>query len=185
MAFDLAFTTQDYDQGKSILIVDASTDWASVPAVDSVTFTISSMYSEVVLGTTPNFNVTVTVPIGTTAFAEGFQYEIKNTDFGFSSTEIIYNSIYTIKMDLYNLGVQVAGAGNTYTSNEVFYYDAMNLRDTFIAELAAYDTDLNNKQIEYSNWLDFLVTSIESNTTFGNSSAIYYLFDTFTNLSEE
>jgi hypothetical protein len=88
-------------------------------------------------------------------------------------------------MDLYNLGVQVAGAGNTYTSNEVFYYDAMNLRDTFIAELAAYDTDLNNKQIEYSNWLDFLVTSIESNTTFGNSSAIYYLFDTFTNLSEE
>lgn len=179
MAFELSFLTEDYDEGKSILIIDNSTDWASVAAVDSVTFTISSMYSGVVIGTTPLYTATVTVPIGT--FVEGFQYEITGAQiFGSGYISSIPNGIYTIKMDLYNGAALV----DSFTSNEVLYYDAMALRDSFIAELASYDTNLSNKQMEYANWLDFLVTSIESNAVLGNSSAIYYTFDTFNNISE-
>lgn len=181
MAFELAFTTEDYNEGKSLLIVDACTDWASVPAVDSVTFTISSMYSEVVIGDDPLYTATVTVPIATVAFEEGFQYELTGAQiFGVGYDDTIPNSIYTIKMDLYN----GASLEDTVTQNEVFYYDAMVLRDSFIAELAAYDTDLTNKQMEYANWLDFLVTGIEANATFGNTSAIYFIYDTFNNISE-
>jgi len=184
MAFDLKFTTTDYNQGKSILITDLSTDWANVPAVDSVTFTISSMYSSVVVGVSPTYSVTITVPIGTTPFAEDFQYEITGTQlFGTGYISTIPNSIYTITMDLYNGGIKVTGTDNTYTSNEVFYYDALYVRDKFISELASYDSNITNKQMEYANWLDFLILTIESNTTVGNSSAIYYVFDTFTNLS--
>lgn len=83
-------------------------------------------------------------------------------------------------MDIYN-GVTLQ---DTVTSNEVVYFNATSLRDNFIAELASYDTDLTNKQMEYANWLDFLVTGIESNAIVGNSSAIYYIFDTFNNISE-
>lgn len=181
MAFELSFITEDYNEGKSLLIVDDSTDWASVPVVDSVTFTISSMYDGVVIGTTPLFTATVTVPIGVISFVEGFQYELTGEQiFGVGHTDIIPNSIYTIKMDLYNIGAVV----DTFTSNEVFYYDAMLLRDTFVAELASYDTDITNKQMEYANWLDFLVTGIEANATLGNTSAIYFIFDTLNNISE-
>jgi len=181
MAFELEFLTEDYDEGKSILIIDNSTDWANVPAVDSVTFTISSLYSGVVIGTTPLFTATITVPIGVTPFIEGFQYEITGAQiFGSGYTSTIPNGIYSIKMDLYNTGVLV----DTVTSNEVFYYDAMALRDAFIAELASYNTNLTNKQMEYANWLDFLVTAIESNAILGNSSAIYFIFDAFNNISE-
>ena len=74
MAFDLAFSTQDYDQGKSILIIDDSSDWANVPTVDSVTFTITSLYDGVVL------DEEVIVPIATVLFKSGFQYEIKNLE---------------------------------------------------------------------------------------------------------
>lgn len=181
MAFELAFTTEDYDEGKSLLIVDACTDWASVPAVDSVTFTISSMYSEVVIGDDPLYTATVTVPIATVAFEEGFQYELTGAQiFGVGYDDTIPNSIYTIKMDLYNGAALV----DSFTSNEVLYYDAMSLRDLFIAELASYDTNLTNKQMEYANWLDFLVTAIEANAILGNSSAIYFIFDAFNNISE-
>lgn len=180
MAFELAFTTIDYDEGKSILIQDACTDWASVPTVDSVTFTISSLYSEVVLGTSPSYNVVITVPVGTTAFEEGFQYEITGVQlFGAGYTDTIPDSIYSITMDIYN-GVTLQ---DTVTSNEVVYFNATSLRDNFIAELASYDTDLTNKQMEYANWLDFLVTGIESNAIAGNSSAIYYIFDTLSSIS--
>ena len=178
MAFALAFTTQDYDQGKSILIIDNSTDWANVPTVDSVTFTITSLYDGV------DIDEEIIVPIITTAFEEGFQYEIKNTDLGLSSSDTIDDSIYRITMDLYNLGVQLSGTGNTHTSDEIVYYNAKEVRDSFLAEIAAYINDVTNKEIEYANWLDFLITSIEANAQYGNSSAIYYIFDIFQNISE-
>lgn len=180
MAWELSFTTEDYNEGKSILVKDNCTDWASVPTVDSVTFTITSMYSEVLVGTSPSYTATVTVPIGTVAFAEDFEYELTGVQlFGAGYDETIPNSIYTITMDIYN----GASLEDTVTSNEVFYYDAMYLRDSFIAELASYDTDLTNKQMEYANWLDFLVTGIESNAVFGNTSAIYFIYDTLSSIS--
>lgn len=180
MAFVLSFTTEDYDQGKSILIKDDCSDWTSVPTVDSVTFTITSLYSEVVLGTSPSYSVTITVPTSTTAFEEGFEYEITGAQlFGAGYVDTIPDSIYSIKMDIYN-GVTLE---DTVTSSEVVYFNATKLRDDFIAELAAYNTELSNKQMEYANWLDFLVTGIESNAILGNSSAIYYIFDTFNNIS--
>lgn len=178
MAFDLAFSTQDYDQGKSILIIDDSSDWVNVPTVDSVTFTITSLYDGVVL------DEEVIVPIATVLFESGFQYEIKNTDLGLSISDTISDSIYRITMDLYNLGSQVAGSGNTYTSDEIVYYNAKEIRDSFLAEIASYIDDVTNKQIEYANWLDFLIVSIEANAQYGNSSAIYYIFDIFKNISE-
>lgn len=179
MSFTLAFTTQDYDQGKSILIIDNSTDWATVPTVDSVTFTITSLYDGVVL------DEEVTVPIATVLFEEGFQYEIKNTDLGLSVSDTISDSIYRITMDLYNLGSQVAGSGNTYTSDEIVYYNAKEIRDSFLAEIASYINDVTNKEIEYANWLDFLIISIEANAQYGNASAIYYLLDVFSNISSQ
>ena len=178
MAFTLSFNTQDYDQGKSILIIDNSSDWANVPAVDSVTFTITSLYDGV------EIDEEITVPIATTLFEEGFQYEIKNTDLGLSSSDTIPDSIYRITMDLYNLGSQLTGSGNTSTSDEIVYYNAKEVRDSFLAEIAAYINDVTNKEIEYANWLDFLITSIEANAQYGNSSSIYYIFDIFQNISE-
>lgn len=82
-------------------------------------------------------------------------------------------------MDIYN-GVTLE---DTVTSSEVVYFNATKLRDDFIAELASYNTTLNNKQMEYANWLDFLVTGIEANAILGNSSAIYFIFDTFNSIS--
>ena len=179
MSFTLAFTTQDYDQGKSILIIDNSTDWANVPTVDSVTFTVLSLYDGVVM------DEEITVPVSTTLFEEGFQYEIKNTDLGLSSSDTIDDSIYRITMDLYNVGSQLIGSGNTWTSDEIVYYNAKEVRDSFLAEIAAYVDDVTNKEIEYANWLDFLITSIEANAQYGNSSAIYYILDVFSNISSQ
>jgi len=86
-------------------------------------------------------------------------------------------------MTIQDVGGTLAGATNTYTSDEVVYYNAEFLRDNFIASQASYIDSVYNKDMDYANWLDFLVTSIEANAVSGNSSAIYYLFDIFDRLS--
>jgi len=180
MAFDLLFSTEDYNQGESILINDESTDWANVPAgVLSASFSITSMYDGVVLDPTP---FTKTVLVSTTPFVEGFSYEITAVELGFGSGETIPDSIYTIVMTINDVGGVIVGAGNTHTSNEVVYYNAMYTRDNFIATKAAYLDEVYNKDMDYANWLDFLVTSIESNAVVGNTSAIFYIFDIFERL---
>lgn len=182
MAFDLAFSTEDYNQGMSILIVDESTDWGNVPGgVVSVTFTITSLYSGTVMNPA---TFTKTVLTSTTAFEEGFQYEITAGELGFTYNEPIPDSIYTIVMVINDINGPIAGAGNTYTSNEVVYYNAMYTRDNFIANKAAYIDDVYAKDMDYANWLDFLVVGIESNAVVGNTSAIYYIFDIFQRLNE-
>jgi hypothetical protein len=176
MAFSLGFETQDYNQGKSILVVDTSTDWANVPvAVTYVTFTITSLYPDVTLVTTP---VVVTVLNSTVAFQAGFQYEITGVElFGAGYVDTVQDNIYDIKMEIYNISGKILTAGCNYESDEVFYYNASYLRDNFIVSKASYTNDIHDKDIEYANWLDFMVTSIESNATYGNTSAIYYAFD--------
>lgn len=168
MAFVLKFVTEDYDQGKSIMIIDAST--GSFPAISAVTYTITSLYAGTVL--TP----TTAVKTITVSLVAGFQHEITNTDLGFASTDTIPNGVYHIVMT-------VTGTADTYTSDEVVYYDAIAIRDNFISEKASYIDDVYNKDMDYANWLDFLVTSIESNALSGNSSAVYYVFDVFDRLS--
>lgn len=180
MAFALKFSTNDYNQGKSLLINDESTDWANVPGgILSARFTITSLYTGVVLSVSP---VVKTVLVGTTPFVEGFSYEITNIDLGFSATDTISDSIYQIVMNILDVGGVVVGSANTYTSNEVVYYNAMYTRDNFIATKAAYLDTVYNKDMDYANWLDFLVTGIESNAVVGNTSAIYYTFDIFKRL---
>jgi hypothetical protein len=182
MAFSLAFTTTDYDQGRSIIINDASTDWANVPVgVVSATFSFTSLYTGVTLTPVP---LVITVPIGTEPFVAGFSYEIKNTQLGFAATDTIPDSIYRIKMEISNGGGIIPGAGNTYTSEEVCYYNALAVRNKYIAEVASYVDKVYTKQQEYANWLDFLCTSIEANALTGNSSGIYYTFDIFSRLDE-
>jgi hypothetical protein len=175
MAFQLQFSTTDYNQGKSLLINDESTDWANVPgSILSASFTITSLYTGVVLSTSPTI---ITILVSVVPFVEGFSYEIKNTDLGFGVTDTIEDSIYQIVMNINDAGGVVVGSGNTYTSNEVVYYNAMYTRDNFIATKAAYLDTVYNKDMDYANWLDFLVTGIESNAIVGNTSAIYYIFD--------
>lgn len=183
MAFSLIFTTTDYDQGKSMLINDASTDWPNVPApVTGVRFSFTSLYSGVVLTPVPKV---IDVLIGVTPFVAGFSYEIKNTDLGFGVDETIPDSIYRIKMEILDGGgVPYAGAGNTYTSDEVSYYNALAVRNQYISTLTAYVDKVYTQQQEYANWLDFLCTSIEAHAMSGNSSGIYYIFDIFQRLDE-
>jgi len=170
MAFSLAFTTTDYDQGKSILIEDASTGtpW---PTLTAATFTITSLYTGTVLPVSP------VVKTYTQTIAAGFSLELKNTDLGFAIDDTIPDSVYNIVMT-------VTGSADTYTSEEVVYYNAMYTRDNFISTKAAYIDDVYNKDQDYANWLDFLITAIESNAVSGNSSAIYYIFDIFGRLNE-
>jgi hypothetical protein len=165
MAFSLAFSTTDYDQGKSILIQDASTG-SPFPAMATYTLTVESKYSGVTLAL-------VTLSGG--VLASGFSIEVKNTDLGFAATDTIPDSVYEM--------ILTFNTSETYTSEEVVYYNAMYTRDSFIASKAAYIDDVYNKDQDYANWLDFLVTSIESNAVVGNSSAIYYVFDIFSRLN--
>jgi hypothetical protein len=170
MAFTLLFTTTDHNNGKSLLIEDASTG-TPFPTLTAATFVITSLYNGVVLtGTTITKTFTQTI-------ASGFSLEIKNTDLGFADSDTIPDSIY-------NIAMSVTGSSDTYTSQEVVYYNAKYTRDNFIAEKAAYIDDVYNKDIDYANWLDFLVTSIEANSVSGNSSAIYYIMDIFGKLND-
>jgi hypothetical protein len=170
MAFVLQFSTVDHNQGMSILIEDASTG-TPFPTLTAATFVITSLYSgTVITGTTVTKTFTQTI-------ASGFSLEITNTDLGFASADPIPDSIYHIIMT-------VTGSTDTYTSDEVVYYNAKYVRDNFISEKAAYIDDVYSKDIDYANWLDFLITSIEANTVSGNSSAIYYIFNVFHNLDD-
>jgi predicted Zn-dependent peptidase len=181
MSFQLAFNTTDYNQGKSILVQDSSSDWGSAPAnIVSVTFTITSLYNGVVLDPNP---MTVVILDSTESFSQGFQYEITSYDFGFDDTSTVPDSIYNIVMTIQDINGTLGGPTNTYTSDEVVYYNAEFLRDNFIASQAVYIDSVYNKDMDYANWLDFLVTSIEANATSGNSTAIFYLFDIFDRLS--
>ena len=181
MSFQLGFITSDYNQGKSILIKDASTDWADVPGgIVSVTFAFTSLYSNVVL--VPS-TIDVTILVGTSPFEEGFQYEVTSVDLGFDAEDTIPDGIYDIVMTISDPGGTVSGDNNTYESDEVVYYNAQFVRDNFIASKASYLDSVYNKDMDYANWLDFLITSIEANANNGNSSAIYYIFDIFNRLS--
>ena len=165
MAFSLAFTTTDYDQGKSILVQDASTG-APFPAMATYTLAITSLYSGVTLAT-------VTLSGG--ALTSGFSIEVKNTDLGFPVDDPIPDSIYEI--------ILTFNTTETYTSEEVVYYNACYTRDNFIATKAAYLDEVYNKDQDYANWLDILITGIEANAINGNSSAVYYIFDVFSRLN--
>jgi hypothetical protein len=170
MAFTLLFTTTDHNNGKSLLIEDASTG-TPFPTLTAATFVITSLYTGTVLtGTTVTKTFTQTI-------ASGFSLEITNTDLGFAAADTIPDSIYHIIMT-------VTGSSDTYTSDEVVYYNAKYTRDNFIAEKAAYIDEVYDKDMDYANWLDFLITSIEANTVSGNSSALYYIFDIFYNLDD-
>lgn len=166
MAFSLAFTTTDYDQGKSILVQDASTG-TPFPTVTASRLVVTSLYSGVTLAAT-------TIDYAG-AIVSGFSLEIKNTDLGFAATDTIPDSVYRIVMT-------VTGSADTYTNDEVVYYNACYTRDNFIATKAAYIDDVYNKDQDYANWLDMLVTGIEANAISGNSSAVYYIFDVFDRL---
>lgn len=171
-SFSLAFTSTDYNQGKSIMIIDASTgDFPSAPVITAITYTITSLYVGTVLApTTATKTFTATL-------AAGFQHEITNVDLGFASTDTIPDSVYKI------IATCTGGASETYTSEEVVYYNARVVRDTFISDRAAYIDDVHNQDMDYANWLDFLITSIEANAVSGNGSALYYIFDIFGRLS--
>jgi len=181
MAFALAFTTADYDQGRSILINDASTDWANVPAgVVSATFSFTSLYDGVTLSPVPRV---ITILVGVEPFIAGFSYEITNVALGLNAADPIPDSIYQIKMQISNGGGIIAGPGNIFTSDEVCYFNSIAFRSKYIAEIAKC-TKVYNKNQEYANWLDFLVTSIESNAMTGNSSGIYLAYDVFPSLND-
>lgn len=182
MAFELGFTTTDYDQGKSILVVDNSSDWSSMnKTVLTVRLTITSLYDKVELTTTSV--VKDIVITGTVVFEEGFEYEITGVDlFGANYDETIPNCIFQIAMTLYDAGGEITDTGYDSTSSEVFYYDALDTLDQYVARKAAYIDDINNSEKDMAIWLDFLITGIESNIRKGNTSAIYYIFDTFSAL---
>lgn len=167
MAFVLQFTTSDYDQGKSIMVTDASTG-TPFPTVTASRLVVTSLYSGVTLAaTTINY---------AGAIVSGFTLEIKNTDLGFGATETIPDSVYRIVMT-------VTGSADTYTSDEVVYYNACYTRDNYIATKATYIDEIYNKDQDYANWLDVLVTGIEANAIAGNSSAVYYILDVFSRLN--
>jgi len=165
MAFSLALTTTDYDQGKSILVQDASTG-TPFPGMATYTLAVTSLYTGVTLST-------VTLSGG--VLASGFSIEVKNTDLGFAATDTIPDSVYRM--------VLTFNTTETYTTDEVVYYNACYTRDNFIATKAAYIDNVYNKDQDYANWLDVLVTGIEANAISGNSSAVYYIFDIFSRLN--
>lgn len=183
MAFNLGFTTSDYDQGKSIMIYDNSTDWASQSeTVVTVRFEITSLYSGVVF-TPSTKTIDIAIDGVIVKFEEGFQYEITGPElFGLGYTDTVKDSIYRIKMSLFNGSGEILTSGYNYTSEEVFYFNAQRILDEYFARKANYIDDLDWEDKDYANWLDTLITTIESNTRFGNSSAIYYVFDIFANL---
>jgi len=165
MAFVLAFTTSDYDQGKSIMVTDASTG-TPFPAMATYTLAVTSLYSGVTLAT-------VTLAGG--VLASGFTIEVKNTDLGFAADDTIPDSVYRM--------VLTFNTTETYTSDEVVYYNACYTRDNYIATKASYLDEVYNKDQDYANWLDVLVTGIEANAISGNSSAVYYILDVFSRLN--
>lgn len=183
MAFVLGFTTTDADQGQTILVQDNSTDWSGQgETVVTVRLTIQSLYTGVDL-TTSTVTKDITIA-GAVTFEEGFEYEINAVDlFGASYDTSIPNSIYRITMTLYNVGGVISTSGYSYTSDEVYAYDAYAVRNTYISEKATYIDNVYAKDMDYANWLDFLIVSIEANTDYGNSSAIYYIFDIFKRLT--
>jgi hypothetical protein len=165
MAFSLAFSTSDYDQGRSIMVTDASTG-SPFPAMVTYTLTVTSIYSGVTLTTKTKSGGALT---------SGFTIEVKNTDLGYTATEVIPDSVYRM--------VLTFNTGETYTSDEVVYYTACYTRDNFLATNAAYIDDVYNKDQDYANWLDVLITGLEANAVAGNSSAVYYILDIFSRLN--
>jgi hypothetical protein len=169
MAFSLGFTTTDYNDGKSLLILDASTEWSAAPiGVTAMVFTITSLYTGTVLPVTPYIK---TVLVSSVPFQQNWQVEITAYELGFTSADAtVPDSIYSITMTL-------VGNTATYTSEEVVYYNTKNFRDMYVAEHASFLCKVYGPEIDYSNWLDFLVVNIEANSVAGNSSAIYWIFD--------
>jgi hypothetical protein len=185
MAFLLGFTTEAYNQGKSILIEDDSAYWNDqVNTITQVVFTITSLYSDAELTTDPVV-VTFDTSEDGNEFEVGFQYEITAQDlFGDSYVGTVKDSIYHIEMALYISGpTELTDDGYSYESDEVFYYNLMGFRDTYVATNLSYKDNIYERKIHHTNWLDFLVTTVESNTTYGNTSAIYYIFDVEERLS--
>jgi len=172
--FTLGFTTTDYNTGKSLLIIDASDEWSAAPiGVTAMVFTITSLYTGTVLPVTPYVK---TVLVGTVPFQQGWQVELTANELGFTGSDT------TVPDSIYRIAMTLVGAANTYTSEEVVYYNAKAIRDTYVAEEASLLCDIYAKEIDYANWLDFLIVNIEANSVAGNSSAIYWVFDIFKRL---
>jgi hypothetical protein len=165
------------------MVYDNSTDWASqLTVVVNVRFTITSLYDGADLTTTPTV---IDIPIDgvIVTFEEGFEYEITAAQlYGLGFTGTVKDSIYRIAMTLYDVGGVIATVGYNFTSDEVFYFNAQTVLDEYVAGKASYIDTMDWEDKDYANWLDTLITTIESNTRFGNSSAIYYVFDIFSRL---
>ena len=178
MAFQLRFTTRPSNEGKSLLIIDDSVDFASFTETTTRILIRISVVNDYIKLSSGGTEVAQIEKSFDGALARDFQYEILNTDLGFSESNPIPDAIYNITMELYNGNTMLTGSANTYNSKEVSYYNSELLKNnTFIDIANKCDIDIDNIELTEALFLASQVEGIFASSIFGDTGAIYNIFD--------
>ena len=107
---------------------------------------------------------------------DDFEIDITSQEM-FGSDIILPDCILNVKIDIANTAL------NTYTSVEVFYYNAWVTKSAVCYNAVNQIYDINSTEIKYACMVNMLYQGLLSDITVGNTSGIYEKLDIFNRLS--
>lgn len=176
MAAVFSFSTTTVGAGHTMRIYSTSTNWTGYMPGDATgaLLTVTSFIAgeAIFVGGATSFTKSLTAA----SLVGDFQIDITSLEM-FGTDMILPDCILNVKIDIAN------SALDTYTSVEVFYYNAWVLKSTVCYNAVNQIYDINSTEIKYACMVNILYQGLLSDIVVGNTSGIYEKLDIFNRLA--
>lgn len=176
MAAVFSFSTTTVGAGHTMRIYSTSTNWTDYMPGDATgaLLTVTSYISgeAIFAGGAASFTKSLTAA----SLVDDFTVDVTALEM-FGTDMIIPDCILNVKIDITNT------ATDTYTSVEVFYYNAWVMKSEVCYSAVNQIYDINSTEIKYASMVNMLYQGLLSDIVVGNTSGIYEKLDIFNRLS--
>lgn len=176
MAAVFSFSTTTVGAGHTMRIYSTSQNWTGyMPGTATgATLTVTSFIAgeAIFAGGATSFVKSLTAA----SLVDDFQIDITSQEM-FGTDMILPDCILNVKIDIANVAL------DTYTSVEVFYYNAWLTKSTVCYNAVNQIYDINSTEIKYACMVNVLYQGLLSDIVVGNTSGIYEKLDIFNRLA--
>lgn len=175
MAATFSFSTTTILSGHAMRTYSTSLNWSEyVPAnSSSAVLTITTLDGDSTLIGPSNTFTKALMPVN---LVGDFQIDITSLEL-YGSDQIIPDNILNVKIDI------VGATAYTYSTDEVFYYNAWKHKSTVCLNAVDFICDMNSVEIKYACMVNILYQGLIADIVSANTSGIYEKIDMFKRLS--
>lgn len=175
MAAVFGFSTTTVGAGHTMRIYSTSSNWTGYMPGDATgaTLTITSFIAgEAIFA---NGATSFTKALTAASLVGDFLIDITALEM-FGADMILPDCILNVKIDIANTAL------DTYTSVEVFYYNAWVIKSAVCYRAVNQIYDVNSTEIKYAGMVNMLYQGLLADIVVGNTSGIYEKLDIFNRL---